>query len=84
MANVKSNVSSIKVGAMLKKWFDLIMYFTALLSYMGNHLMLWSQIIYGHHTASITSKLVRFYGARPAAGRIVRFGSIFKIPYGAR
>ena len=35
--------------------------------------MLWSQIIYGHRTASISPKIVRFYGARPAAGRIVRF-----------
>jgi len=35
--------------------------------------MLWSQIIYGHRTASISQKIVRFYGARPAAGRIVRF-----------
>ena len=35
--------------------------------------MLWSQIIYGHRTASISPKIVRFYGARSAAGRIVRF-----------
>ena len=35
--------------------------------------MLWSQIIYGHRTASISPKIVRFYGARPAAGGIVRF-----------
>ena len=39
--------------------------------------MLWSQIIYGHRTASISPKIVRFYGARPAAGRIVRFLIIF-------
>jgi len=36
-------------------------------------LMLWSQIIYGRRTASISLNIVRFYGARPAAGRIVRF-----------
>jgi len=29
--------------------------------------MLWSQIIYGHRTASISPKIVRFYGARAAA-----------------
>jgi len=44
-------------------------------------LMLWSQIIYGHCTASISPKncmiLQRPYGARPAAGRIVRFFIIF-------
>jgi len=39
--------------------------------------MLWSQIIYGHRTASISPKIVRFYGTRPAAGRIVRFFIIF-------
>ena len=32
-------------------------------------LMLWSQIIYGHRTASISRKIVRFYGARTAPGR---------------
>jgi len=42
-------------------------------------LMLWSQIIYGHRTTSISPKIVRFYGARPAAGRIVRFLNIFFI-----
>ena len=31
--------------------------------------MLWSQIIYGHRTASISRKIVRFYGARTAPGR---------------
>jgi len=31
--------------------------------------MLWSQIIYGHRTASILSIIVRFYGARTAPGR---------------
>jgi len=34
--------------------------------------MLWSQIIYGHRTASISLQIVRFYGARSSAGRIVR------------
>ena len=38
-------------------------------------LMLWSQIIYGHRTAFYLKNIVRFYGARPAAGRIVRFFS---------
>jgi len=32
-------------------------------------LMLWSQIIYGHRTASISPKIVRFYGARTVPGR---------------
>ena len=32
-------------------------------------LMLWSRIIYGHRTASISPKIVRFYGARTAPGR---------------
>jgi len=32
-----------------------------------------SQIIYGHRTAPVSPKIVRFFGARPAAGRIVRF-----------
>ena len=32
-------------------------------------IMLWSQIIYGHRTASISPKIVRFYGARTAPGR---------------
>ena len=32
-------------------------------------LMLWSQIIYGHPTESLSLKLVRFYGARTAPGR---------------
>jgi len=32
-------------------------------------LMLWSQIIYGHCTASISPNIVRFYGARTAPGR---------------
>ena len=45
-----------------------------------NRLMLWSQIIYGHRTASISPKIVRFYGARPAAGRIVGFFIIFSSP----
>ena len=40
-------------------------------------LMLWSQIIYEHRTASILPKIVRFYGARLAAGRIVRFFIMF-------
>ena len=31
--------------------------------------MLWSQIIYGHRTASISPKIVRLYGARTAPGR---------------
>ena len=31
--------------------------------------MLWSQIIYGHRTASISPKIVRFYGARTVPGR---------------
>ena len=31
--------------------------------------MLWSQIIYGHRTASISPKFVGFYGARTAPGR---------------
>jgi len=31
--------------------------------------MLWSQIIYGHRTASISPKIVRFCGARTAPGR---------------
>jgi len=35
--------------------------------------MLWSQIINGHRTASVSPKIVQFYGAQPAAGRIVRF-----------
>ena len=42
-------------------------------SIVRDRFMLWSQIIYGHRTASISPKIVRFYGARPAAGRIVRF-----------
>jgi len=37
------------------------------------YLMLCLLIIYGHRTASISQKIVRFYGARTAAGRIVRF-----------
>jgi len=49
--------------------------------------MLWSQIIYGHRTASISHKksydstapVRRPYGARPAAGRIVRFFVLFDI-----
>jgi len=43
----------------------------ALSSYFWVHLylMLWSQIIYGHRTASISPKIVRFYGARTAPGR---------------
>ena len=44
-------------------------------------LMLWSQIIYGHCTASISPKnrtiLQRPYGARPPAGSIVWFFIIF-------
>jgi len=31
--------------------------------------MIWSQIIYGHRTASISPNIVRFYGARTAPGR---------------
>jgi len=31
--------------------------------------MIWSQIIYGHRTASISPKIVRFYGARTVPGR---------------
>ena len=31
--------------------------------------MLWSQIIYGHRTASISPKIARFYGARTVPGR---------------
>ena len=50
--------------------------------------MLWSQIIYGHRTASILHKnrtiLRRPYGARPAAGEIVNFVSIFETSYGVR
>jgi len=34
------------------------------------YLMLWSQIIYGHRTVSLSQKIIRFYGA---AGRIIRF-----------
>ena len=33
------------------------------------HGMLWSQIIYGHRTASFSPKMVRFYGACTAPGR---------------
>ena len=40
---------------------------------LNNAVMLWSQIIYGNRAASVSPKIVRFYGARPAAGRIVRF-----------
>jgi len=32
-------------------------------------ILLWSQIIYGHRTASISPKIVRFYGARTVPGR---------------
>jgi len=32
-------------------------------------IMLWSQIIYGHRTASFSPNIVRFYGARTAPGR---------------
>jgi len=32
-------------------------------------LLLWSHIIYGHLTASISPKIVRFYGARTTSGR---------------
>ena len=32
-------------------------------------IMLWSQIIYGHRTAYISPKIVRFYGARTVPGR---------------
>jgi len=31
--------------------------------------MLWSQIVYEHRTASISPKIVRFYGARTVPGR---------------
>ena len=46
--------------------------FLSLFSYMRRlaiYLMLWSQIIYGHRTASISPKIVRFYGARTVPGR---------------
>jgi len=39
--------------------------------------MLCSQIIYGHRMASISLTIVRFYGAWPAAGRIVRLSFNF-------
>jgi len=41
--------------------------------------MLWSQIIYGHRMASFSPKIVRFNGARPAAGRIARFFLSFSL-----
>jgi len=41
--------------------------YTALLLML--QVMLWSQIIYGHRTASISQKIVRFYGARTVPGR---------------
>jgi len=47
--------------------------FKARKSKMHDCLMLWSQIIYRHRTASISPNIVRFYGARPEAERIVRF-----------
>ena len=34
--------------------------------------MLWSQIIYGHRTASISPKIVRFYGARTTQKKILK------------
>ena len=40
---------------------------------VGISLLLWSQIIYGTVQRLFHTKIVRFYGAWPAAGRIVRF-----------
>jgi len=49
---------------------DLMRYFNSLLYNKSvSPLMLWSQIIYGHRTASSSPKIVRFYGARTAPGR---------------
>jgi len=39
------------------------------LVHIFTYLMLWSQIIYGHRTVSISPKIVQFYGARTAPGR---------------
>jgi len=65
------------LARLFKKYVELFRSLTGALGGACSLLMLWSQITYGHRTASFLPKnrtiLRRPNGARPAAGRIVPF-----------